>query len=238
MKGWLAPLLCLGLAPGPALSCNIALLLALDVSGSVDAFEFGLQAQGVAQAIRDPAVTDALVNGQVALAVMQWSGTMEQALSVPWTRVTEPVDATRLASRIELMPRAFGGGNTAVGDAIDFATDLFGQVRDCAHWVIDISGDGDENEGFTVAQARRTAWEAGIHINGLAIEAAGPARPITQFYQRWVTTPGGFVITAQQHLDFERAMTLKMLRELVPPMALHPHDPDVVPDGWLLAMLR
>jgi Ca-activated chloride channel family protein len=200
-------------------ACDIALVLAIDVSGSVDAFEFGLQTEGIAQAIRDPDVTDALVRGQVALAVVQWSGADEQAVTLPWTRVREPVEASRLAGRIAGMPRAFGGGNTAVGEAIGYATNLFDEVGDCAHWVIDVSGDGDENEGFTLGNARRAAWARGIAINGLAIEAAGPASPITQFYQRWVVTPGGFVITAAQHLDFERAMTVKMRRELIPPMA-------------------
>lgn len=207
----------------PARACDIALVLAMDVSGSVDAFEYGLQTGGIAAAIRDPAVSDALVHGQVALAVVQWSGADEQAVGLEWTRVSEPVDALRLASRISAMPRAFGGGNTAVGQAIRFSAALFDDVRDCAHWVIDVSGDGDENEGFTVSRARAEAWARGITINGLAIEAAGPARPISQFYQRWVVTPGGFVITAAQHLDFERAMTVKMLRELIPPMA-GPHD--------------
>ena len=211
--------LTLGLAGTGARACDIALVLAMDVSGSVDAFEYGLQTEGIAQAIRDPDVTDALVHGQVALAVVQWSGVNEQAVTLPWTRVREPVEATRLAGRIAGMPRAFGGGNTAVGEAIRHATALFDEVGDCAHWVIDVSGDGDENEGFTLGDARRAAWARGIAINGLAIEAAGPASPITQFYERWVITPGGFVITAAQHLDFARAMTVKMRRELIPPMA-------------------
>lgn len=215
-----ALLLALGLTltPPTARACDIALVLAMDVSGSVDAFEYQLQAEGVAQAIRDPAVTDALVRGQVALAVVQWSGLGEQAVTLPWTRVDDPIQAARLAGRIAGMPRAFGGGNTAVGAAIDFAAALFAEVPDCAHWVIDMSGDGDENEGLTAAQARQAAYARGIAINGLAIEAAGPATPITAFYRRWVMTPGGFVITAAQHLDFARAMTAKMLRELVPPV--------------------
>jgi len=226
----------LGVAGTTARACDIALVLAMDVSGSVDAFEYGLQTEGIAQAIRDPDVTDALVRGQVALAVVQWSGVGEQAVTLPWTRVREPVEAMRLAGRIAGMPRAFAGGNTAVGEAITHASALFATVPDCAHWVIDVSGDGDENEGFTLADARRTAWSQGISINGLAIEAAGPALPITQFYQRWVVTPGGFVITAAQHLDFARAMTAKMLRELIPPMA----GPVVLPqdDLWQTGIME
>ena len=219
MKG----LVCLTLAAliaQPARGCDIALVLAMDVSGSVDAYEFQLQAQGVANALRDPDVSDALLRGQVALAVVQWSGAMEQRVAVPWTRLSEPAEVSRLAGRIGGMPRAHAGGNTAVGDAIQVSVDLFSQVRDCAHWVIDMSGDGDENEGFTVGRERREAGARGITINGLAIEGAATGLSITNFYRRHVITPGGFVITAQQHDDFERAMRDKLLRELVPPVAL------------------
>ena len=224
----------LGLAV-PAQACSIALVLAMDVSGSVDAFEYQLQATGVAAALRDPGVRAALIHGRVAVSVVQWSGVMEQTVSLPWMRVSEPADVDRLSARIAAMPRAHGGGNTAVGDAIDAAASLFDQVRDCAHWVIDISGDGDENEGFRVGAERRNAWNRGIHINALAIEDAGVSQSITSFYRRHVITPGGFVITARQHDDFFRAMREKLLRELVPPVAqapgrttlafLHPQTP-------------
>ncbi|GAB4260785.1 MAG: DUF1194 domain-containing protein [Pararhodobacter sp.] len=222
---WLAAAaLTLSVGAVPARGCDIALVLAMDVSGSVDADEYRLQAEGIAEALRDPAVTGALVRGRVALAVVQWSGALETRVAVPWTRIAEPAEVARLASRIALMPRAFRGGNTAVGDAIDAAAELFIQVRDCAAWVIDVSGDGDENEGFTVGRARRAAHERGIAINGLAIEGPATGRSITNFYRSWVVTPGGFVITADQHQDFARAMRTKLLRELIPPMALMPRN--------------
>lgn len=208
-----------------ARACDIALVLAMDVSGSVDAHEYGLQSQGVASALRDPAIGDALLHGRVALAVVQWSGAMEQTVSIPWVRIDEPAGIQRLATRIAVMPRAFAGGNTAVGEAIDLATSLFSAVQDCTHWVIDVSGDGDENEGYTVGAARRAAWDLGITINGLAIEDAGASRSITNFYRSWVVTPGGFVVTARQHSDFARAIRDKLLRELIPPMARAGPDP-------------
>jgi len=202
-------------------ACSIALVLAMDVSGSVDAYEYELQSRGVSQALTEPAVMDALVSGRVAMAIVQWSGAMEQALSIPWTRISEPNDARALALRIGTMPRAFAGGNTAVGEAIQVSGDLFSQVPDCEHWVIDVSGDGDENEGFTIGAERRAAFDRGITVNGLAIEGAATGTAITNFYRRWVVTPGGFVITAQQHTDFARAIRIKLLRELIPPMAQH-----------------
>ena len=211
------------LSMSAAHACDIALVLALDVSGSVDAHEFSLQTQGVASALRDPAVTDALLHGRVALAVVQWSGAMEQTVSIPWVRMDEPAHIGRTAARIATLPRAFAGGNTAVGEAIEISVDLFSEVRDCRHWVIDVSGDGDENEGHTVGRARRAAWNRGITINGLAIEGMATGQSISNFYRRWVVTPGGFVITAQSHDDFARAIRVKLLRELIPPMARAPH---------------
>jgi len=208
------------LSAAPARACDIALVLAVDVSGSVDAWEYQLQSQGLAQALRAPDVADALLNARAAVSVIQWSGLGQQQVSVPWTRVEEPGTLTRLAGRIGAMPRAFSGGNTAVGAALEVAAARFGPaVRDCARWVIDISGDGDENEGFTVGAARSAALRRGITINGLAIEGLGTGMAITNFYRRWVITPGGFVITAQGHADFARAMQVKLMRELAPPLA-------------------
>lgn len=211
----------------PAPACDIALVLAMDVSGSVDAFEYELQVQGIAAALGDAQVSDALLHGRVALAVVQWSGAMEQTVALPWVRLNEPADIRHVAARIATMARAHSGGNTAVGEAIDAAAGLFAQVRDCTRWVIDVSGDGDENEGYTVGAARQAAWSRGITINGLAIEGAATGRAITNFYQRWVVTPGGFVITAREHSDFARAMRTKLLRELIAPMASRP--PSVPP---------
>jgi Ca-activated chloride channel homolog len=220
--------LLLSLAPAKVVACDVALVLAMDVSGSVDASEYQLQTLGLSQALRDPAVTHAMLRGRVAISVVQWSGSLEQTVTLPWTRIAEPVEVARLSSRIAAMPRAHAGGNTAVGEAIDISAALFDEVRDCARWVIDVSGDGDENEGYTVGHARRAAYERGITINGLAIEGAATGRSVTNFYRSWVVTPGGFVVTADRFEDFARAIREKLLRELIPPMARAPRPgPDL-----------
>jgi len=220
LRSLLIPFALAFMIPAPrARACDIALVLAMDVSGSVDHHEYRLQAEGLAQALRDPEVITALMRGRVALAVVQWSGSGQQTVSIPWVRMEEEAAIRQLAARVTVMPRAFAGGNTAVGEAVSVAMAQFPQVRDCAHWVIDVSGDGDENEGFTIGTARRAAYRAGITINGLAIEGLGTGQSITNFYRNWVITPGGFVETAQTHLDFAGAMRRKLLRELVAPVA-------------------
>jgi Ca-activated chloride channel homolog len=220
-----ALLVTVALAPRDARACGMALLLAMDVSGSVDASEYRLQVDGLAAALRDPDVTEALLTQRAAVSVVQWSGVEEQELSIPWTRLSEPAEIDALAVQVEEMRRAFRLGNTGVGAAISFSTAQFDDVPDCVLWVMDVSGDGDENVGFTVGTARRAAIGRGIIINGLAIEGPGTGRSITNFYRNWVVTPGGFVETAENHHDFARAIRYKLLRELVAPVSSLPHNP-------------
>jgi Ca-activated chloride channel family protein len=202
----------------PALACETALLLSIDVSGSIDSGDYRLQTEGLAAALADPEVAEALVRGQVALAVVQWSGLAQQALVLPWLRMLDPAAVARFADSAAAMPRAFKGSDTAVGQAIRFALSQFAPVGDCQRRVIDISGDGQENAGFTDAKARNEAAEAGVTINAIAIEEPGPAVPITSYYRGWVITTGGFVVTARGLRDYAETLRLKLLRELQDPV--------------------
>ncbi len=198
----------------PARACETALLLAIDISGSIDTGEYALQTEGLAAALNDPAVAEVLVQGQVALAVVQWSGVGAQALVLPWRRMRSGADVVQLAESAARLPRAFSASDTAVGQAISFAAAQFAAVPDCARHVIDISGDGPENAGFTVGRARQMAQAAGITINAIAIEDMGASSPISAFYQRQVITTDGFVMTARGLMDYPRAIREKLLREL------------------------
>jgi Ca-activated chloride channel family protein len=91
----------------PAAGCEVALLLAVDISGSVDAREFAVQMQGLAEGLTDPVVSEALVRGQSAVALMQWTGSSRQVLSVGWTRIAGPQDVEALAARITRLPRVW-----------------------------------------------------------------------------------------------------------------------------------
>ncbi|WP_103255560.1 DUF1194 domain-containing protein [Tabrizicola aquatica] len=201
------------LAP-PALACETALLLSIDVSGSISPGDYRLQTDGLAAALSDPAVTEALVRDQVALAVVQWSGLGEQALVLSWQRMLSPSDVARFAARAGALPRAFSGSDTALGQSIRFATAQFAAVPDCRRKVLDLSGDGQENAGFTDAAARREAIAAGLTINAIAIEAPGAGLPITTYFRNWIITPGGFVVTARGLQDYAETLRLKLLREL------------------------
>lgn len=212
-----ALLLCLTTLP--ALACETALVLSIDVSGSIDAGDYRLQTGGMAFALSDPEVVEALVRDQVALAVVQWSGPEQQALVLPWQRMLTPGAVAAFAERAGAMPRAFKGSDTAVGEGLRFAMAQFAAVPDCRRRVIDISGDGQENAGFTDARARSEAVAAGVMVNAIAIEEPGPAAPVTSYYRNWILTPGGFVMTARGLRDYAQTLRLKLLRELGRPVA-------------------
>jgi Ca-activated chloride channel family protein len=195
-----------------ARACEVALVLAIDVSNSVDAGEYRLQVDGLADALLDPGIADTLVQGRMALAVLQWSGSDRQDTTLPWRRMNSHIDVLAFSTAARAMPRAFVMSDTAPGDAILSAMALFREVPDCTRRVIDVSGDGAENAGSSTALASRAAHRAGIEINGLAIESMGLA--ITQFYRRTLITPGGFVLSARTHTDYARAIREKIRREI------------------------
>jgi len=214
----LRALLLAAMTAQPALGCETALLLSLDVSGSIDAGDYTLQTAGIATALADPEVAEALVKDKVALAIIQWSGVKDQALVLDWQRMRTPQDVADFAAQALALPRAFKGSDTAVGEGLRFASAQFAAVSDCRRKVIDVSGDGQENAGFSDAQARAEAVAAGIIINAIAIEEQGPAAPITSSYQRWIITPEGFVFTAHGLQDYAETLRLKLQRELVKPI--------------------
>lgn len=200
------------LCAGPVAACETALLLAIDVSNSIDVAEYRMQSDGLADALRDPEIAEALVQGQVALAVVQWSGLDRQQMSLDWARMHTPRDVAAFAARARALPRAFVLSDTAPAEAIVFALEQFDAVADCTRKIIDVSGDGTANAGADVRQVRNLAQTRGVTINGVAIESLGLA--ITGFFQRAIITRDGFVITARGHRDYPRAIRAKILREV------------------------
>lgn len=210
-----APALALSLAllaTSPAASCTTALVLAFDVSNSIDMREYRIQTEGLASALEDPAIRAELLQGQIALTVIQWSGIGQQEVSIPWRRMTSPAEVAAFAQEARAMPRAFTMSDTAVGAAIDFALARFGPVQDCRRRVIDMSGDGPDNAGTDPTASRRAAERAGVQINALAIEGLG--RVITNYYQRHVITRDGFVMTTTGHSTYAETLRQKILREI------------------------
>lgn len=221
-----AACLCIAAAGPVAKACDVALVLAIDVSGSVDPAEYRLQSEGLAGAFADTTVRQALIDAEAMVSVLQWSGSGRQHVSVPWTVIGADADIDRLARAAAEAPRAFRNFATGIGDALAAAAALLGEVpARCAREVIDVSGDGRSNEGRDVRAMRDALVRAGVQINGLAIETGDGG--LTDYYRREVIGGGGtFVMTARDFEDYPRAIRRKLLRELTEPVAEAPSPGD------------
>ena len=217
---WLAAAL-----PGQAL-CRVALVLGLDVSASVDAEEYRLQAEGTAAALLAPQVQSAILGSEpVALAVFTWSGVEDQSLAADWVLIDSRAALEALALRVAGFPRPVATSRrTATGSAMLFARALLDRAPLCDREVIDLSTDGTYNAGPAPEEVRLGPAFATTTINGLAV-AGGPvpdfrnrADPATalEIYltRRVIHGPDAFVERAADYTDFARAMTRKLEREL------------------------
>ena len=198
---------------GPARACDVALLLAVDVSGSINRLEYKVQMDGLAAGLRDGVVVEALVRGQSAVAVMQWTGEGRQELVLSWNHVRSPADAETLAQKVEAMPRLWDQYSTAVGEAMLRGLDVFESAPTCLRKVIDISGDGISNEGVEPAMARAAMAQADVTVNALAIET-DEIDLTGYFYENVITGAGAFVVTANGFLDYPERIRQKLIREL------------------------
>ncbi len=219
-------------APASAAGLDLALLLAIDVSRSVDAHEYDLQKNGFAAAFRDRLVLDAVrtaaPNG-VSVALMQWSGPGEQDLSVTWTTIRDAASAEVLAARIAAVSRPATSGGTALADALARAVSIMSADSPAAsRHVIDVSGDGVDNRDESPAAARDAALSRGIVVNGLAISNEQPY--LGGYYRTMVAGgPGAFVVHARNYDDFAEAIRAKLIREIAGPVIGLGPPPAVLP---------
>lgn len=228
--------LCLGFGLGvgdaaPAgRAVDVALVLAVDVSSSVDESRFRLQQSGYAAAFRSPLVQAALLGGPdhaIAVAYVQWAGATDQRLVLDWTLVDSEPAAQALADRIAASER-FGEGSTSVSGAITFAME---QLRvspyQADHRIIDVSGDGSNNSGRMAHLARDEAVASGITINGLPILAVEPQ--LDRYYRdNVIGGPGAFLVSATSFDTFATAIVNKLVREVA---AIPNAVPNATPGG-------
>lgn len=227
----------LGRAPAWAQEEDVDLLLVLaaDVSRSVDEKKFRLQRGGYANAITDPKVVRAMMagpRGRIAIMFLEWSGDGEQAIVLDWTMIANPDDAQRAADQVRTATRAFMG-RTSISSAIDFSMRQLGRSPYGAQRrVIDISGDGTNNSGRDVGTARNEAVAQGVVINGLVILSEEPlafnpmhTHPpggLTKYFETNVIGgPASFVVEAESFEAFGQSLIFKLIKEVaaapVPP---------------------
>lgn len=210
-------------APLAAAECRLALLLALDISSSVDMTEDSLQRRGLAAALLAPQVQNAFFASEdyVAIAAYEWSGRYNQEIILDWTIIDRPAALQEAADRISRSTRSYNAFPTAMGYALGFGSEMMRRSPPCAQKTIDMAGDGQNNEGFGPLLAYRDFPFDGITVNGLVVNAADfeAETGLIMFYREQVLRgPAAFLEIAQGFEDYERAMRRKLEREISPPV--------------------
>ena len=207
---------------------DLLLVLAADVSRSVDAGKFQLQRDGYAAAISDPRVLDAIRSGRkgrIGLTFIEWSGAGSQRVLIDWTTIADAESAKGFGDRLLEAPRSFAD-RTSISGAIEFAMNQLARAPyEAARRTIDVSGDGTNNAGGDVTIARDQALAQGVTINGLVIlsetplawnpDHTNPPGGLENYYRSNVIGgPGAFVMAAQNFGSFGQAIVRKMIAEV------------------------
>lgn len=207
--------------PAEATHCRLALVLALDISHSVDREEQTLQSKGLAAALLSPDVKDAILSptGAVSALAFRWSGLREQYIVADWTLLDSEAAIEAFATRIAETPLERWGKPTALGRAMAYARWLHSRnPYSCDARVLDVSGDGVNNEGRPPSVYRAEGQLDGMIINGLVIRNDHPD-PLPYYIEHVIQGPGAFVIDIDSYGDYAAAMERKLLRELSPMFA-------------------
>ena len=214
---------------------DLMLVLASDVSRSVDGPKFQLQREGYSSAILNPRVLEAIrsgASGRIALCFVEWSGASSQKVVIDWTVIDGPQSARQFGDQLIEAPRSFAD-RTSISAGIDFAV---GQLEHAAfeapRHAVDVSGDGTNNSGRDVTSARDEAVAKGITINGLVIlsetplswnpEHTNPPGGLANYYrQNVIGGPGAFVMVAENFDSFGQAILNKLVAEIAQQSAPH-----------------
>jgi hypothetical protein len=208
---------------------DLLLVLAADVSGSMDEAKFDLQRLGYATAFSNPRVVEAIragTKGRIAVAFIEWSGIVQQRVVIDWTVISDDETARQFGDHIMEASRAFARNSTSISAGIDFAmTKLDRTPYEARRRVIDVSGDGDNNSGRDVVMARDEAIAKGVTINGLVIltkmstrwgsDHTNPPGGLANYYRNNVIGgPGAFVMVAENFDSFGKVLVKKLIAEI------------------------
>src|SRR5256714_6857540 len=207
---------------------DLLLVLASDVSRSVDTRKFELQRQGYAAALSNPRVIDAIKSGpnaRIAICFVEWSGATSQKLVIDWTIVGDLASARKIGDQMLELPRSFAD-RTSISAGLEFSMhELNIAPFEAPRRTIDVSGDGTNNSGRDIASVRDEVLARGVTINGLVIlsdtplpwnpEHTNPPGGLDGYYRNNVVGgPGAFVMVAENHNSFGQAIVKKMIAEI------------------------
>ena len=235
---FVAAALAISIAPRGATAAeevDLALVIAVDISFSMDPEEQALQREGFVEAFRSPIVHDAIRKGtigKIAVVYGEWAANFEQKVIVPWTVIDDPESAMEFAGRLAAQPTR-RGPRTSVSGAIDFGVRLHRESGvEATRRVIDISGDGANNQGRPVTDARDEAVAQGVIINGLPImlkraTSYWDVADLDLYYRDCVIGgPGAFMVPVREREQFVNAVKTKIIREVA---GLAPPEPLIQP---------
>jgi hypothetical protein len=198
---------------------DLALVLAIDCSFSVDASEFRQQMQGTGQALRDDAVWEAIEMGRtkrIAITVFQWSDNDNQVTVVPWTVIDSKETAQAVGASLEILSRKTVEGGTSITNAMLFAAALFDSAPVAIRKVIDVSTDGRNNIGPPLPPVRDHIVSNNISINALAILNEFPM--LHKYAEKHIIGGhGSFVVKAESYDDYGAAILRKLIKEITGP---------------------
>jgi hypothetical protein len=207
---------------------DLLLVLAADVSRSVDTTKFQLQRDGYSAAITDQRVLNAIMSGanrRIALSFVEWSGAGAQKIIIDWTIIDGPEAAQKFSDALIEAPRPFAD-RTSISGAIDFSMEMLARAPfEAPRRTIDISGDGTHNSGRGLLAAREDALATGVTINGLVIlserplpwnpEHTNPPGGLAKYFQdNVIGGPGAFVTVAENFQSFGQALISKLVAEI------------------------
>ncbi len=212
---------------------DLLLVLASDVSRSVDARKFQLQREGYAAALSNPRVIEAIrsgPHGRIAICFVEWSGATSLKLVIDWTLVGDAASARKIGDQMLELPRSFAD-RTSISAGLEFSmAQLERAPFQSTRRTIDVAGDGTNNSGRDISTVRDEVLAKGVTINGLVIlsetplpwnpEHTNPAGGLDNYYRNNVTGgAGSFVMVAENHNSFGQAIVKKLIAEIawVPP---------------------
>jgi Protein of unknown function (DUF1194) len=198
---------------------DLALVIAIDCSFSVDSEEFHLQMRGLGQALQDAEVWDAISRGpnkRIVISAFQWSDNNNQTVVLPWTVIDSEAAAQKAGAVLETMPRRLAEGGTSITNALAFAGELLNEAPSTLRQVIDVSTDGRNNIGPPLPPVRDRLVARDVTINALAITNEFPTLHIYA-ETHVIGGAGAFVMKAKSYDDYGAAMLHKLIREIVGP---------------------
>ena len=205
---------------------SIELVLAVDISRSVDDDEYDLQMKGIANAFRNPEIIDLIgQHNGVAVTLFQWDEAVDRQRMIPWHLLTDPATVLSFAAKVEGLQRDPIRKFTGIGRAIDFGVYLIAANQFSGRQLkIDISGDGRDNIGSLTPASRQRARSLGIAINGLPI-LIETFNLETYYREEVILGPDAFLEIAHDYRDFARAFLRKLRREITPFMSQNDPTP-------------